>query len=148
MLRIIALGPTFSMGRGCKDLLTATHKMATTIYASGRHTQWGPRSCEEHNAHFCALVIALMSSQHVPPKLRPPNKAGCLTTLYKAKSFITEIAGAAINFLQGQFIVLQYVPPVYMECTSFPLPPYLRFKFYCLRQGTSKRGEGQPFLSC
>ena len=21
-------------------------------------------------------------------------------------------------------------------------------KFYCLRQGTSKRGEGQPFLSC
>ena len=20
--------------------------------------------------------------------------------------------------------------------------------FYCLRQGTSKRGEGQPFLSC
>ena len=23
-----------------------------------------------------------------------------------------------------------------------------RAKFYCLRQGTSKRGEGQPFLSC
>ena len=21
-------------------------------------------------------------------------------------------------------------------------------KFYCLGQGTSKRGEGQPFLSC
>ena len=21
-------------------------------------------------------------------------------------------------------------------------------KFYCLRQGTSKRGEGRPFLSC
>ena len=26
--------------------------------------------------------------------------------------------------------------------------PEIGGQFYCLRQGTSKRGEGQPFLSC
>ena len=170
---ILALGlpsiPPMYGASTVRSLIPSSALVPVTAYATGAPgstAQWGGGVRTSRNSRFrmvlghtnrssgsslqCSPEVVLLwpvlAGQACPASLSSP----CPVRRAQRKSghtFWGEPLVYLRRHLQRQFTSVQSGGG-FLPIKNFNGKTFLLKKFYCLRQGTSKRGEGQPFLSC